>query len=562
MTSVHILSSLGVEPRGGATSSRYRAKGWTGAVEVVEALVAPQALARLLPNVGRVTLLVTREALPYAERVQREMGAGLVSIEEHGWGATPDEQQALFSLVLGVLERSSHLPTVIDMTQGLRHLPLVIQAATAFHAGREGGVIAGAYSAMFEARDDEGTIPVVNLGPTLGMFAWGRALERARVSADWRGVAEQVRVDVHRGRRVQSTDLAVRIGDMAASLHAGLPLEAGCQASELQGKLRTARTPHPRNPDAPPTAMVLAALDRLEQLVGSLATPAQAKADVRLDADELDRQLGVAKTLASGNPGAALLVLREWLVNWALLARGQPEDWLKRATRVSAERALWRAGEQTASGGLWAKITQVRNPRAHAGMCTDNVTPTDLAALLLECAELARKNEFPELAGPDEALRVLVTPLGLSPGVLLTLLVRAQQHGGYDALVICTTPEATAGGREALSRANSSAEPLWIVVEDAVTAADAPQRTAEVRAELESLFRRATSVVVNTTGGTSLLQHLAATVGRLAEGLVYDLASVERVAAYDRRPYDEIRSDPWRVGEVLPLPDILPQGPG
>lgn len=152
-----------------------------------------------------------------------------------------------------------------------------------------------------------------------------------------------------------------------------------------------------------------------------------------------------------------------------------------------------------------------------------------------------------EAPGQEGAAPALVTPLGLSPGLLFSAvrLIRPEQ------VVIVTSRQGAELAPGALAQAGY--EGPWHMVEMAdphAGFAEVPRVLDEVRWHVAGR-RPGAPVVVNYTGGTTAIQYA---VGRVAEDLQAAGHPVRRVAIVDRRPPEVQRADPYRVGEVVDLP--------
>jgi hypothetical protein len=139
---------------------------------------------------------------------------------------------------------------------------------------------------------------------------------------------------------------------------------------------------------------------------------------------------------------------------------------------------------------------------------------------------------------------VLVTPLGLSPGVLYTAFAQLAPP----LTVVITSEEARPVVEDVARRA--AYDPGRV----RVYAVRDPHQCFRERSELEAWVRPVlldtSRVVLNITGGTTALQYLVEAVGRRAERLGLE---VERVAMVDRRSPEEQRRQPYVAGEVVRL---------
>jgi hypothetical protein len=260
------------------------------------------------------------------------------------------------------------------------------------------------------------------------------------------------------------------------------------------------------------------------------------------------------------NPIRAVRVLREWLVNLMLMRNGEAERWLDHTgCRESSNRYLNGISElaraRQVSGAtkelasVWKKTAELRNSTAHAGFRANLAIPTAerMKDLVATWRRLQQEWSWHEL-GEGRQGRLLVTPFGLSPGLLLT----AVHHAQPDRMVVITSadgldmlPDALArsgftGGSQALTK---------IVLENPWSGYD---EIDPLIATVESSLLSVSEVIVNMTGGTSLLGF---TAQRLGERLQRFALPVRRIALIDRRPPEEQRENPYVVGDMIDVGD-------
>jgi hypothetical protein len=141
--------------------------------------------------------------------------------------------------------------------------------------------------------------------------------------------------------------------------------------------------------------------------------------------------------------------------------------------------------------------------------------------------------------------RVLVSALGLSPGVLFSALKLVSP----DRLLVVTSHQAASSLEEVMRIAGfPSSQHRSLVVEDPHNCFD-DDRLKEHDGDLV----QSSEVVVNMTGGTTALQWLVARVAERAAALA---VPVRRVALIDRRPPEVQRAQPYVLGELKELPAL------
>ncbi len=145
---------------------------------------------------------------------------------------------------------------------------------------------------------------------------------------------------------------------------------------------------------------------------------------------------------------------------------------------------------------------------------------------------------------------VLVSPVGLSPGALFSVLV----HTSPRRLVVITGPAAHRGSAQAVDAYAAIARALLdvehVLVEDPWGGfLDAHRRALSVVAQLRESPR---DVVVNLTGGTTALQYCALCVG-------LGLANARLVAVTDDRSREAQAAMPFVVGRLVDVPRPISQ---
>jgi hypothetical protein len=291
----------------------------------------------------------------------------------------------------------------------------------------------------------------------------------------------------------------------------------------------------------------------------------QDKACIALNLEEIERQLRVIRfCLASQAYDRALLLLREWIVNRCLLADGKCDAWLDyRLARKPMEAALnslseriqsHRSGAAPAQVGLtslWQRIASLRNRMAHAGMCPDEINPESenakIEAMIAECEQRSGDDQKWKTCPQASVRSVLVTPLGLSPGVLFTALVASPA----ERVLVLSSREGALQIAEICERAgfDSSQIRVEIVENPHRCFQDADRLVPGIR----PLLLAAGEVTINITGGTTALQYLVEKIGREAERLGI---GVRRIALVDARPYAEQKEKPYVAGDVVVLDSV------
>lgn len=139
--------------------------------------------------------------------------------------------------------------------------------------------------------------------------------------------------------------------------------------------------------------------------------------------------------------------------------------------------------------------------------------------------------------------RLLLTPVGLSPGVLYSGALQVKP----DQFLIVASRQAAPRIPEALANA-AAGDSLYQVLCLQEPHLGYREIDQQVGKALDRLFAMAAEVIVNVTGGTTVMQYaverLAARARRLG-------AAVRRGALIDRRSPAEQRANPYVLGDIV-----------
>jgi hypothetical protein len=530
-----------------------------------ETRYAPVATAALTGGIADAVLLLTDDARDaHWDACRQELQALGIRVSAQAISVARDAEGMwqVFERVLTAAERSQDI--VVDVTHALRHLPLVLFASLTYITAFGGVRVRGVYYGAYEASTDEG-VPILDLGVLLELANWYHAARTFAETGHARRMAEALRQEIGSvfrrfGPTPSLQHLRAALEGLASSVPVGLPIEAGLAARRALDALARLRS------QGVPSPIAGTVLQPLEDRLRPIAFPEarEDKASTRLDIPELRRQLEVIRwQCVHDQPDRALLLLREWVINRCLLARAMWADrWLDySAARHPMERALNGLAlrsqltstasielpdRQRVLASLWSSIRDRRNAIAHAGFKPEVVAvkPGGVEGLLRDCEERCDDDATWQAAAPGAAGRLLVTPLGLSPGVLYTALAGLRP----DRTLVVTSRQGLPLVEEARARAGTlSDDPLPFVVSDAHACFD---EVGDLLAWARPHLLEADEALVNLTGGTTALQYL---VERLAGQAARVGVPVTRYALIDRREPEDQRREPWVAGECIPL---------
>lgn len=349
------------------------------------------------PLRGQTPRDVFRDALPTTT-----VGAVTSSWNDPAYNVDDRDLNRVLRIVLSAVEPGDVV--LVELTNGLRHVTtgLLLSAGLlrALHPSVE---VRGVTYADLASRpvppeldtDLRRISEIHDLSPWLDLFAWAVAVDALGRTLDPGPLnrrLEHLNLAFHEARLDQrlsqaSFDAVTRVRGalkavapalalgrprdiakaMSGARHAIADLEGG-EASEALHALEAVTATH----------VLAEASRRLAGLTSLDADPEILNVErLRYDLDLVDR------LRAAGRLGDALRILREWIVNAALLANGLATDWLDQDVRQTACANLWREQRaKTRLGLLWEQIAQFRNLASHAGMNPDDLRQKSVEARL------------------------------------------------------------------------------------------------------------------------------------------------------------------------------------
>lgn len=554
-----LLTVLGTNPQAAIYSLEGRQ---------AEARLAPAALFDLLPETEkphRVLALCTpkakRESLPLLEQELR--GKCEVEPVDVSAGETQEDVNAYLAQVSNAVSGKQNVDLVVDVTHGWRHFSFLTYAAVLYLAALRGVTVRGAYYGLLRR---DGPSPFLDLRPLLELPRWVHALETLR---DTGGAAPTAKI-LYGGTTPSAQKIARELSQFSQGYLSGLPLESGRAAQRIREQSLKPLKKLLKDGYRLPLAGEL--VDQLDAILEPFALTESAsrngwKKRVVLSKQELARQAGIIDDLLRHeNIAAALGLMREWTVSWATWRLGEESEWLYHKVRTKATNILGAMAaiikdtelsdalteKQRSLGDFWSSLSNLRNAYHHHGM-----RPQDLIGDNQQEHELRSIRDFWEgtlRSCPDFSLRlgksprgrILVSPVGMRPGVLFSALQSCRADGGEPAvcLVICSREtEKSIEAAERRSEYTGAIERLRL---------DDPYGG---RAEIEKLAKEARrlligadEVLVNVTGGTTLMGLAAEELANAARRLA---CPVRRFGLIDRRPPQQQDAEPYRTGELF-----------
>lgn len=437
----------------------------------------------------------------------------------------------------------------VDVTHGLRHFAFLTYAAVLYMAALQGIRVQGAYYGLLKP---DAPSPFLDLASLLELPRWVHALDVLRETGSALPMAQLLGVQSPISRDLKS---------LSEAYLSGLPLELGLQARKVKDHGRSLRRLL-RKKRLPLEGELCRQLTDMLEPQALLDGPQGDgwKRGVSLSEAELERQARIIDSLLEhGHTATALRLMKEWTVSWVIHRQNPGAEWLDyhKARRPTENRLRAIADQQqTKLAEFWRELTELRNGFAHHGMrgqslVNDRKTRVQIDRVREYWESTLRSLPNCSLSlGESPGGRVLISPMGKSPGVLFSAVKACQTEGISEeitkCLVICSR-ETEGYIEDALRRAGYDARVETLRLEDAFGGG---------RDEIEHLVQAAqkhligaTEVVVNVTGGTTFMGLVVEAIGLAAARRF--ACPTRRFGLIDRRSQAEQIADPYQAGEAF-----------
>ncbi len=451
-------------------------------------------------------------------------------------------------------EVAEHVPAgaelTLDLTHGFRHFSFLTYFAVLYLSHIRSVKIRGAWYGMLR----EGSSPFLDLRPLLELPSWLHALATLHETGSALPIASLLKADPKRD-----------LEEYSKAYLSGLPLEAGFQARRVCNGSKPLRRQLKDEHRIPLTdKLALRIIEPLESLVVAVEPPGS-KGNIELTENELKRQaLLIDQLFKHGNHAVALGLMSEWTVSW-MAWRCKQTSWLGHKARTGAKGLLHAMDaiakdprlqneinrEQRDLGEFWRRLKEVRNGFAHHGMRKQSLAGKEVKKKIEAVREywnctLKMFPDIPARIGGSTNRNILVSPLGMRPGVLFSA-IKAVDDAQIDLCLAICSQETESMVPEALSRAGYEGERKVLRLEDAF-AGGLPE-IDRLTAETKRQFVGANEVFVNVTGGTTLMGLAAENLAK--EARLLGCPSVRRFGLVDRRAPSEQENDPFQIGDPL-----------
>ncbi|MBD3408475.1 MAG: CRISPR-associated DxTHG motif protein [Candidatus Lokiarchaeota archaeon] len=527
--------------------------------KTIQTHITGAALAHLTGPYDKVVVFVTKTSSKNISILSEDLGEMEKLLHIHEIEEEYDEGSLLLAIdtiISAVSAEGRPVNLVIDITHGFRYLALLYFSAisylTLFREVKIDGIFYGKYTGTNQTA-------IIDLTPAYAFVQWTQAAHAFTESGKVDFLARMLharKMDLITSNQSDKSmnDVVKCLQGMAYPLTHPLPIEIGQAVHLFLNALDELKN---ESLLSPAFAHVLDDItQRIAPLSGQMIP--RKKREVILDNDEIRKELKIAAWfLAHGRLGDALIVLREYLVNAVLLCENK-DDWLVHEERVrvsSRLSALSRNIEnesisqllsenQREIADIWQELSVLRNSYAHAGFKQDRIRPdremTRAYELLERCSNLpAVTLRFESTHG-----RLLISPLGLSPGTLYSALLRFEP----DFVIVLTSSDSIEAIDQIVKKANFPKEAVKTIsyVDPFVGYEEIPHI---VNSCLEDLLL-SDQVICNITGGTTLMGETVRTIYEHCRR--FDISS-QLFALIDRRSRKEQEKNPFFLGDCIQL---------
>ncbi len=326
--------------------------------------LCPVAISRI-EGIADVVVFVTDEArAKWFDALKLELGAVGATCRAVGI-QLPKDEAGMWSLFRAVQSEMTGPSVALDVTHAFRAIPFVAMSVAGFARATNPDAVAAIYYGAYEARGDDGVVPIIELTSLVSVLDWTAAVGAFQRYGDAASIASLIRLERRRlasaGRRDDAAALGQVAGDLervAADLLACRPrLVPEAARRSREAILRHAEATNELTPAFHAVRDTL--LDALGALVGETGTVSFR--------NMLEAQLAMVRWYVEhGHPLHALALSREWLVTLVCILRDL--DWTSRERRDEAQTHIHNREVPPDVADRFDRVSQWRNDVLHCGM--------------------------------------------------------------------------------------------------------------------------------------------------------------------------------------------------
>ncbi len=529
-----------------------------------ETKFASEAIYRLVDGItdAEVFVFSTDEAIKkYGNDLKKLINAKCISVP---FAKEEKELWNVFEQINKQIETGAEI--IIDITNAFRSLQMIYFAIIVYLTALKNVTIKGIYYGAYEDKDkssDPPKTPVVDLTAIFNMIDWFYAV---RIFNDY-GLAKPVATIIDEvvkktGNQYVKDDLLKDVSGKLKNISDGLYNVDIRIINDYFYKLINKKDEYSEalSNNLPIGKEAFNIILNSYQGFGINQRLIQKNNNYTdLTREELEREkIIIDWYLARGQVKNGLTLIREWIVNQFMLHKKRTEKWLVRNNRELVEsiiRDLIKNKKHVSSelkdiAEKSEKIFSLRNRMSHGGFTCDEISCSEVEKIwqYFKGFDWSQINNF-FFNGKKEIKTLYVTSLGLSKGVLYTLLENVTQADTPCHFLLITSDETRKSIPECLTKAGLNVSyTCWNLADPHKD--DFDKRKFMNTSDYIDLINKSEKIIINFAGGTSAMQFHVKGIAEIAESYAIN---VTKILTIDRRSSEEQRNDPFVKGEIIKI---------
>jgi CRISPR-associated DxTHG motif protein len=529
-----------------------------------------------IPKDEKILLLVTPATAQFFPDLQTQFDRyGYRNLEMVSIPYAEDEESILqIVLILTEIVKEGER-VILDVTHSFRSLPFVYFVSILFLRAFKNVSIDGIYYGAFEEGREFN--PIIDLTPLFSMAFWFHAVQTFRETGSVQTLWEiACRESSRIFQRETKKEVAYKLSNLKEPLQKlslstsfCLPLEMGLDVNHLLQKMDF------KSDKSSFEGLLALVFSEISNELVDFSLAYRDKSQIQLHTDELLREYKIAEWYnRHGNPDHCLIILGELMINWLINTRNM-RSWLDyNKTRERARRILNGMSNRSREGigpdnalkeigDLWSSIGNQRNEFAHAGFKDQIIGIKGKKDKVNElCSKVAclLKEDLINTFPLNERKKLLIVPLGLSPGVLYSAALLSR----FDDLLILISKETQPLLTYALNEIRNSKKILdqntfTLLLGNAHTDFIPFNQLKNYKVEsrngnqssIDHFLSEYDCIEGCITGGTTAMQYIIERLLNIAHS--YGVFKTKRFALIDKRSQEEQKTNPFVLGEKLLL---------
>ena len=538
----------------------------------------PALIKLLTKKPTKIFLLLTEGAKKQKESFKKDVNDDKIEISEIDIpdGINKNEIKEILQKILENIPKNCDL--TIDITNGLRHFPFLLFTSALYLQSLKKINIKGVYYGALDLKDKvTGVVPFVDISVILEMVEWFYAARLFAEEKNAKMLHDMIKKSIQNTTAdvVPTENLNSKINDFNLFYSTNFTLSLGSATKSFVDQFKKKGNILETTTNSETIPLLYELMEYISESIkqfklnDNISTHGNWKSKYPLTIEELKRQISIIDSyVESSHYINAIELMREWVVSRCILSKNEKVDkWLTKETRRDVEQQLGSINWQNEKNilqkdkkelaELWNDLTKMRNSIAHCEMNEENIEK-DLKKKIYDVwSKIKYKKEINKFWNPyiiSSGGKLLVTPVGMSKGLLYTALSKISP----DVCIIITSNDAESGVEEAIKKASYDNKNIKKIIMDDPFAGVTEikhiksnfltSEYSEYR-ELRELIQDAEEIVVNLTGGTTMMQILVDYISKVANEMG---KNIKKVITIDRRDVTEQKKEPFMVGEVIP----------